>query len=109
MPIFAGMIASTIGWFITYFGVQISTRAAITLGVLAVGTAAYLATKAAIFAIVAALGLVIPPAILTGIGYALPTNLPTCIAAIFLSDAIFEAYGFWQGKFQTVAMAMLKL
>jgi len=106
MPIFAGLITSTLSWFVVWLGARITAKLALVAGVVAVSVAGYLATKAAIFAIVTALGFVVPPAILTAVGYALPQNLPACIGAIFLSDAIFEAYSFWREKFALVSLAL---
>jgi len=95
-----------LGWFVVQLGVRITTRLALLAGVLAVTLAAFVATKTAVFAMVTGLSFVIPPTILLPIGYAMPTNLPTCIAAIFLSDAIFEAYGFFMAQLRTVHLAL---
>jgi len=106
MPIFAGLISGTLAWFVTWFGARISTKLALLAGVLAVGAAGWIAAKAALLALIAALSFIAPPSVVAGIAYALPTNVATCIGAIFISDAIHEAYDFWTGQLRTTALML---
>jgi hypothetical protein len=106
MPIFAALISSSLTWFVTFFAARLSTRLALLAGVMAVSLAGFVAAKAAVFALASALTFVVPPSILAPISYAMPSNLVVCITAVFVSDAIYEAYSLWTAQLGHVSRAL---
>ena len=108
MPILASFFSSSIAWFVGMWGAQITSRLAIVAAVAAISLGGYLAAKVALFAILATLGVFTPPAIMQGIEYVLPSNLVACITAVFLSDAIFEAYSWWKEQLSLLSLVLAK-
>ena len=95
MPILGGFLSTIFGSLFTYFSVKLGSKLALLGAFIAVSGGAWLATKAAVFAILASLTVFTPPAIVAGISYVIPANMGVCLAAVFLSDAILESMDFF--------------
>jgi len=108
VPIFGGLVATVFGWFIAHLGAQIGARVALAAAVLAVVTASYVAVRLAVVALLATVGAVSTPAVVSVLAMCLPTNLAACLTVLFLSDAILEAYAMWRGSF-AVASGFLRV
>ena len=98
MPILGGFIASFFSWVAALFAMRVSVGVAAAgafVVTLAAGVAAF---QAAVFAVKSGLAAVASPAVVSALGYFIPSNVAACLGAMLLVDTICIAFEFWRGS-----------
>src|SRR5689334_19752796 len=96
MPILAAAISSFFGFIASMLAKKLAMNVAAAGAFAVTAGAAYLAAKAAFAVLIAGLTAALPPAIVAGAGYFLPSNLPGCLTVILIADAIDTYYEHWR-------------
>lgn len=96
MPIFAGMISALFFKIFEVLAAKLSYNVAFGLAVAATSIAGIAAMRAALSAIWAGVSLVLPDALVTGLGWIDPGNIGTSIGLVIMVDVVVAAFDYWR-------------
>lgn len=96
MPIFAGMVSALFLKIFEFLAAKLSYNLAFGLAVAATSIAAIAAMRAGLAAIWAGVSLVLPDAVVSGLGWIDPGNIGTSIGLVILVDVIVAAFDYWR-------------
>jgi len=96
MPFLAGVISAFFGWLAGEFAKRYTIGLAAAGAFVVTVLAAFAAVKAAMMAVAAGLGYIVPPPIIQAAGYFLPDNLSVFLTAIVLADTIALPFDYWR-------------